>query len=100
MFFKGWFGIKSGVQFLDSLFFFLCGRGAAVPVLLEDSSQVAAGFSLFLLAASMGAVPLLRLLCFSFGFCCLQCSCGPWAGFRLQVASFLPKRRNALVDRC
>lgn len=73
-----------GVQFLDGLFSF--SRGAAVPVLLEDSSQVAAGFSLFLLAASMGAVPLLRLLCFSFGFCCLQCSCGPWAlGSRLLL---------------
>ena len=30
-----------------------------------------------LLAASLGAVPLLQLLCFSFGFCCLRCSCSP-----------------------
>ena len=84
--FWGWFGIKSGVQFLDSLFFFFF---FVVEVLLFlFCSKIALRLLAFpyLLAASMGAVPLLRLLCFSFGFCSLQCSCGPWAlGSRLLV---------------
>jgi len=69
-----------GVQFLDGLFSF--SRGAAVPVLLEDSSQVAS-FSLFT-RYFLGCSPSLAASLFFFWFLLSPVLLQPW-GFRLQV---------------